>query len=139
MNTHARDFSAAAGRVLVAALFLISGVGKMAAPAATKAYIAAAGLPAPDAGYVLALVVEVGFALALIAGFRTRVVALLMAAFTLVTALFFHAHFADQNQAIHFLKNVAIAGGLLQVVAFGGGAFSADAILGRHRKLAAVP
>lgn len=131
------DLTAAAGRVLLASLFLVSGAGKLAAPAATKAYIAAAGIPAPDFAYLLALSVELGLATVLIAGFRTRLVALLMALFTLATALLFHAHFEDQNQMIHFLKNVAITGGLLQVAASGAGSLSADAMLVRYRDLTA--
>ena len=55
-----------------------------------------------------------------------------MAVFTLATALSFHNHFADQNQMIHFMKNIAIIGGLLQVVAFGGGKFSVDGWLARR-------
>jgi putative oxidoreductase len=61
-------------------------------------------------------------------------VASVLALFALVTAFVFHSDFADQNQFIHFLKNVAVAGGLLQVVAFGGGRFSLDATLSRNLK-----
>lgn len=131
------DLTAAAGRVLLASLFLVSGAGKLAAPAATRAYIAAAGIPVPDVAYLLALSVELGLATVLIAGFRTRLAALLMALFTLATALLFHAHFGDQNQMVHFLKNIAIAGGLLQVAASGAGSLSADAMLVRYRDLTA--
>lgn len=125
MNT-TQAFTATTGRLLLASLFLFSGVGKLLAPAATKGYIAAMGLPVPDLAYLGALVVELGLASLLLIGYRTRPVALAMAAFTLVTALVFHSQFADQNQLIHFLKNVAIAGGLLQVAAFGAGALSVD-------------
>lgn len=130
----------ATGRALLGGLFLISGLGKLAAPAATQAYIAAAGLPAPALAYAGALVVEIGLAGALIAGYRTRPVALLMAAFTLVTAFAFHFQLADQGQTIHFLKNLAIAGGLLQVAAYGAGAYSLDALRGRrlHTAIAAA-
>jgi putative oxidoreductase len=130
MNTNqsiaASAYGAATGRLLLAAIFLISGFGKLAAPAATKAYIASGGLPFPDLAYLGAIFVEVGLGLALMAGFRTRAVAAAMAAFTLVTAFAFHFNLGDQNQFIHFLKNLAIVGGLLQVVAFGGGALSLD-------------
>ncbi len=122
------SFVPAAARVLLASLFLISGFGKLAAPAATKAYIVHAGLPLPDVAYLIAVLVEVGLGLALLAGYRTRVAAALMAAFTVATAFAFHMHFADQNQMIHFLKNVAITGGLLQVAAYGAGGFSLDAL-----------
>ena len=116
-----------AGRVLMAAIFLASGVGKLAAPAATIAYIRSQGLPAPEAAFAVAAAVEVVGSLLLIAGYRTRLVALGLALFSIATALTFHTTFADQNQMIHFLKNLAIAGGLLQVAAFGAGAFSLDA------------
>lgn len=122
------SFVPAVARALLASLFLISGFGKLAAPAATKAYIVYAGLPLPDVAYLIAVLVEVGLGLALLLGFRTRLVASLMAAFTLVTAFAFHAHFADQNQMIHFLKNVAITGGLLQVAVYGGGSFALDTL-----------
>jgi putative oxidoreductase len=118
---------AAAGRVLIAVLFLLSGLSKIAAPEMTQGYIASAGLPAPFLGYLIAIIVEVGGGVLLVIGYRTRVVALVMAAFTLAAALAFHHDFADQNQMIHFLKNVAIVGGLLQVAAFGAGSFSLDA------------
>ena len=120
-------YMAAAGRVLLAAIFLISGLGKLADPAGTQAYIAAAGLPAPMLAYVAAVAVEVVGGLMLILGWHTRFVAFVIAGFSIVAALGFHNNFADMNQMIHFLKNVAMAGGLLQVVAFGAGAFSLDA------------
>ncbi|MBX9588011.1 MAG: DoxX family protein [Hyphomonadaceae bacterium] len=118
---------AAAGRVLLAVLFLLSGLAKLAAPAATIGYIASAGVPFPLLGYVVALGVELGGSLLLLAGFHVRIAAATMAAFTIAAALAFHNNFADQNEMIHFLKNVALAGGLLQVVAFGAGPFSLDA------------
>ncbi|MBX9641978.1 MAG: DoxX family protein [Mycobacteriaceae bacterium] len=117
---------AATGRVLIAAIFILSGVGKIAAPAATIGYIASAGLPFAPAALIAAALIEVGGGLALIAGFRTRIVALVLAGFSVATALAFHAHFADQNQFIHFLKNLAMAGGLLQVAAFGSGKIGLD-------------
>jgi putative oxidoreductase len=70
--------------------------------------------------------VELGGGLLLIAGFRTRLVAAALVLFSLATAVSFHSNFADQNQMIHFLKNVMIAGGLLQIAAFGAGALSID-------------
>jgi putative oxidoreductase len=115
------------GRILIAAMFLLSGLSKLAAPSYTVGYITSAGLPLPWLGYAIAVAVEIGGSLALIAGYQTRVVAALFAAFSIATALAFHNHFADQNQFIHFFKNVAMAGGLLQVVAFGAGRFSLDA------------
>lgn len=120
------------GRVLLAAIFLLSGIGKLSAAAATQAYIGSLGLPAPVLGYYLALLVEIGGGALLLAGYQTRIVALALAGFSVVTAVLFHSNFADQNQMIHFLKNLAIAGGLLQVVAFGAGAFSVDSLFSRR-------
>lgn len=117
---------AAAGRVLLAAIFVLSGIGKIANPEATIGYIASAGLPFAPAALIAAALIEVGGGLALIAGFRTRFVALVLAGFSVVAALAFHAHFSDQNQMIHFLKNLAMAGGLLQVAAFGSGRIGVD-------------
>lgn len=116
----------AIGRTLIAAIFLISGIGKLMAPGATMAYIGSLGLPAPALGLLGALVLELAGAVLLVVGYRTRLVALLLAAYAVVTALIFHHALADQNQMFHFLKNVAMAGGLLQVVAFGASAFSLD-------------
>ncbi|RQR22987.1 DoxX family protein [Burkholderia sp. Bp9142] len=118
---------AAIGRVLVASLFLLSGIGKLAAPEMTQGYIASAGLPAPMLSYLVAVGVEVGGSVLLVIGYQTRIAALIMAVFTIAAAIAFHRNFSDQNQMIHFLKNIAVTGGLLQVVAFGAGSFSLDA------------
>jgi putative oxidoreductase len=83
-------------------------------------------LPFPPLAFAVAVAVELGGGILLIAGFRTRLVAAALVLFSLATAVSFHSNFADQNQMIHFLKNVMIAGGLLQIVAFGAGALSID-------------
>jgi putative oxidoreductase len=118
---------ATAGRFLIAVMFVLSGIGKIMAPEATQGYIASVGLPLPLLSYLLAIIVELGGGILLLVGYQTRTVSLLIAVFTLATAVFFHANFADQNEMIHFLKNIAIAGGLLQVAAFGAGSISLDA------------
>lgn len=115
------------GRILLSAIFLISGFGKIAAPAGMIEYIAAAGLPFPQVAYGIAVVIEIVGGLALITGYRTRFVAAALAVFCLATAFGFHNQLADQNQFVHFFKNIAIAGGLLQIAAFGAGRFSVDA------------
>lgn len=115
------------GRIGIAAIFLLSGLSKLAAPAATIGYIAASGLPLPQLGFAIALLVELAGGTALILGYRTRIVAGILAAFSVATALAFHGALGDQNQFIHFFKNIAMAGGLLQVVAFGAGGWSLDA------------
>jgi putative oxidoreductase len=127
MTTQHSAGAALLGRLLMSAIFLISGVGKLMAPGATQGYIGAAGLPAPELAYWVAVVVEVAGGVLLVLGYQTRTVAAALALFTLAAAIGFHAQFGDQNQFIHFLKNLAITGGLLQVLAFGAGAYSLDA------------
>lgn len=116
----------ATGRVLLAAIFVMSGVGKLMAPAATIGYIQSAGLPFASAALVAAIAVELGGGLMLALGIKTRLVAIGLALFSVITGLAFHSAIGDQNQMIHLLKNFAMAGGLLQVVAFGAGAYSLD-------------
>ena len=115
------------GRVLIGLPFLMSGVRKIAAYEMTTAYIASVGLPFAPLGWVVAIVLEVGGGLCLLLGFRVRPVAFALALFTLATAVVFHRNFADQNQMIHFLKNMVMAGGLLQIAYFGAGVYSLDA------------
>ncbi|MGA0609596.1 DoxX family protein [Caldimonas sp. KR1-144] len=114
------------GRILIAAIFLVSGFGKLMAPSGTIGYIASVGLPLPELAYAGALAAELGGGLLLVAGYRTRWVAAALAVFSVVSAVIFHNALGDQNQLFHFLKNIAMAGGLLQYVASGGGAFSLD-------------
>lgn len=120
------DTAAVVGRLLLAALFLLSGFSKLTNPAGTIGYITSIGLPLPEVAYAIAVFVEVVLAAALVVGYQTRLVAAAIAGFTLVTAFAFHFNLADQNQFINFFKNISITGGLLQVVALGGGKFSLD-------------
>ena len=122
-------YASLVGRLMLGLPFAMSGFGKLAAYGATTAYIASAGLPVPPVAYAIAVLVELGGGLLLIAGYQARSVALTLAIFSLAAAASFHNNFADQNQMIHFLKNVMMAGGLLQIFAFGAGAFSLDARL----------
>ena len=114
------------GRLLIGLPFAISGLGKLAAYRATIGMISAVGLPFPPLAFAVAVAVELGGGVLLIVGYRARAVAIAMAIFTLATAFSFHNDFADQNQMFHFLKNVVMAGGLLQITAFGAGALSLD-------------
>lgn len=114
------------GRVLIGLPFAMSGLGKLAAFGPTTAMIAAAGLPVPPLAYIVAVTLELGGGLLLIAGYQVRSVALALAVFSVAAGVAFHNNFADQNQMIHFLKNVMMAGGLLQIAAFGAGALSLD-------------
>jgi putative oxidoreductase len=119
-----------AGRGLLALIFVLSGAGKLAAYAATQQYMESVGVPG---GLLpLAILAELGGGLALIAGLLTRFSAVALAGFSVVAAILFHADFADQNQMIHFMKNVSIAGGLLLLAAHGAGAWSLDALIARR-------
>jgi putative oxidoreductase len=122
------------GRILIGVPFAMSGLSKLGAYAATVGYITAVGLPAPSLAYIAAVLIEIGGGVMLVTGYRVRPASLVMAVFSLATAFFFHNNFADQNQMIHFLKNVMMAGGLLQITAFGAGALSLDARFTPSRK-----
>ena len=119
-----KNVSELAGRSLLSVLFLLSGVGKIGAYAATGAYMSSFGVP----GVLLPIVIaaEVLGAIAIILGWQTRIAAFLLAGYSLLTALVFHANFADQIEMIMFLKNVSIAGGFLLLVANGAGPLSLD-------------
>lgn len=119
-------------RLLLAALFLPAGIGKITGFEGTVGYIASVGLPLPTIAAVAALAVEVLGGLALLMGFGTRWAALFLALFTLVASFFFHNYWsvpAEQQfmQQLLFMKNVGVTGGLLALAAFGAGAFSLDA------------
>ena len=116
----------ALGRIMISTLSILSGLSKLAAPAMTIGYIQSVGLPLPSLAYGIATFIEIVGGITLLLGYRTRIVAGALFVFTLATAAFFHNHFGDQNQFIHFFKNIAIAGGLLHVIAFGGGRVSLD-------------
>ena len=123
MNT-IKNVSEAAGRTLLSVLFLMSGLGKIGAYAGTAAYMSSLGVPSVLLPVVIAT--EVLGAIAIVLGWQTRVAAFLFAGYTLLAALIFHTHFADQIEMIMFLKNVSIAGGFLLLVANGAGPLSLD-------------
>ncbi len=132
MNTSLQNTFSLAGRLLLALLFLPAGLMKIAGFSGTVAYIASSGLPLPQIGAVLAIVVEVGGGLALLAGFGTRFAALALALFTVVATVIFHAFWAVPTeqamvQQLMFFKNLAVVGGLLTLAAHGAGAISVDA------------
>jgi putative oxidoreductase len=113
-------------RLLLAQIFLLAGIGKLGAGyASTQGYMAAMGVPGVLLPLVIAL--EIGGGLALIAGFLTRWAALALAGFCLVSAAIFHTNFGDSMQMIMFMKNLAMAGGLLVLSVHGPGAWSVDA------------
>jgi putative oxidoreductase len=121
-----------AARLLIVVLFLPAGIGKLTGFAGTVGYISSVGLPLPAVSAVLALTVEILGSLALLAGFGTRIAALVLAVFTLVASFFFHAYWAVPAEQVMvtqllFFKNIAVVGGLLALAAHGAGGWSLDA------------
>jgi len=123
-----RDSLELAGRILLALLFLLSGIGKIAGYEASVGYMQAMGVP--GALLPVTIVLEIAGAAAIMAGWKTRIAAFLLAGFTLVAAVIFHSNFGDQIQMVMFFKNVAIAGGFLMLMANGAGRYSLDARAG---------
>jgi putative oxidoreductase len=121
------NIAALLGRIAISLIFIHGGWGKLLAPAATQAMLAGHHLPMVKYGWMLAVAVELGGGLALLLGLFTRPVGLVLAIWCVATALIAHTNFADRNQEIHFLKNMAMMGGFLYVATFGGGAWSLDA------------
>lgn len=122
--TTLNSLAAPVGRILIALIFLLSGISKLSAYEGTQGYMEAMGIP----GGLLPLTIlfEVGFSLAIIIGFKTRIAALALAGFSLVTAVMFHSALGDQIQFIMFMKNIGLAGGFLFLVAHGAGAYALD-------------
>jgi putative oxidoreductase len=118
------------GRILIALIFLLSGLHKIGGYEATQGYMAAMGVPGALLPIVIAL--EVVGALAIILGYHTRLFAFLLAGFSIVSALLFHRALGDQVQFIMFMKNLAMAGGFLFLVARGAGGWSLDARRAYH-------
>lgn len=126
------------GRLLLALMFLISGLNKIADPQGTQQYMAAMGMTwATTLFYVTAIAVEVAGSLSLLLGYRARAGGWLLLLFMIPTTLMFHANVADPNQMIHLLKNLSIMGGLLYVAVYGAGGLSMDAGLERSERTGA--
>lgn len=120
------------GRILLAILFLTSGVAKIMDYQGVGQYMASAKMPMIEILLPIAIAIEIGAALGLILGFQTRLAALALIVYTLVASYFFHNFWAftgpeAQMQMIQFSKNLALVGGLLVVTAFGAGRLSLDA------------
>jgi len=120
-----------AGRILIALIFVFAGFGKIPGFEGTVGYIASKGLPLPQLAAIGAIIIELGGGVMLVLGLKTRWAAAALFLFTGLAALIFHNFWAAspdqaQNQMIHFMKNIAIMGGLLFVVIHGGGALSLD-------------
>lgn len=117
-------FSALLGRLFLAMIFIQSGLSKMSDYAATQGYMDAMGVSSALLPLVIAL--EVLGGIAIVIGFKARLVALAMAGFSLLSALLFHTNFSDHTQTTMLMKNIAIAGGFLMIVAHGAGAYALD-------------
>jgi putative oxidoreductase len=111
------------GRALMCAIFVEAGLGKLLNPAGAISLMASHNLPIPTATFILVVIIEIGGGLAILLGFQTRIVAALLAIYCVATGLIAHYHPEDQNQMIHFMKNICMAGGFLQLVAFGPGRY----------------
>ncbi len=115
------------GRVLMSAIFIQGGINKAMAPDATMAGFAKYPLlPNPGLAYAVTLAVEIGAGLAVLVGWKTKWGALTLAFWCIATAVVAHYHPGDRGQMIHFMKNVCMAGGFLQLYVLGGGRFSLD-------------
>lgn len=117
-------FYSLGGRILIALIFVLSGLNKIGAIQDTQGYMEAMGVP--GALIYPTILFEVGAGLAIVIGYQTRVVALALAGFCLVTAFIFHNDLADQTQFVMFMKNVAMAGGFLFLARDGAGEPSLD-------------
>lgn len=116
--------AAPTGRILLALMFVVSGISKVSAYAGTQGYMESMGVPGALLPLVIAL--EVLGGLAIMLGWQARLAAFALAGFSLVSAVLFHGDFSDQMQSIMFMKNISIAGGFLMIVANGAGAYSLD-------------
>jgi putative oxidoreductase len=119
-------------RLFIGHIFLLAGFSKIGQYAGTQGYMDAMGVPGALLPLVIAL--EIAGGLAIIVGFQAKWTALALAGFSIVSAVIFHANFADQTQMILFMKNWAMAGGLLLLTVHGAGYFSVDNYLARSRE-----
>ena len=115
------------GRIFLSALFLIEGIGKLFTQEQVITYMEDYGVP--GILFIPAVVVEILFPLLLIVGYKTKLAASVMTLFTLTVAIIFHTDFGDEMQLIFFLKDLAIAGGFMIVIAYGSNKFSLDHFL----------
>ena len=130
MNTYQSALNLV-GRLLIVALFLPAGLGKIAGFEGTLGYFASLGIPAPVFALVVTILIEVLGSIALLVGFQTRIVAVIMAIFTLAAAVTGHAYWAAPADAafiaqLLFFKNIAVMGGLLVLASAGAGGLSID-------------
>jgi putative oxidoreductase len=119
-------FAPLVGRILIALLFVPAGFQKLTGFQGSVEYAASAGMPVPALAIAAAIAIELGCGLLLLVGYKTRWAAAAIALFCVASAVFFHFNFAEDMQRINFMKNLAIAGGLLAFVHFGAGPLSID-------------
>jgi putative oxidoreductase len=131
MASHLTQAAALAGRLLLAAIFLHEAWSKLTGYSGALAYMQAFGVPGEL--LPLAIAVELGCGALIAFGYYTRTAALVLALFCVATAVLFHTKLGDRNQLLHFEKDLAIAGGLLVLVAHGAGAWALDALRGGSR------
>ena len=120
----ALPFANGLGRIMIAAMYVLSGFGKISGYADTQGYMESMGVP--GALLPIVIVLEIVGGLAIVVGWQTRIAAFLLAGFTVISAIIFHGNLGDQAQFINFMKNIAITGGFLFLVANGPGAFALD-------------
>ena len=120
------DTTALVARLFMSSLFVLYGYFKLTGFAGTVAYMGRQGLPAPTVFAALAVIIELGGGLLILFGYHTRFVALGCAIYVLIAALIAHRNFGDGNQLSHFMKNMAIVGGFLAIMALGPGPYSVD-------------
>ncbi len=131
LNPNTVNLVALAGRILLAAIFVIAGFGKISGFDGVAGYIASKGLPVPQVLAALTIALELGGGILLVIGYKVRIVAILFFLWLIPTTILFHKFWGIdaaqvQNQMNHFLKNVSIMGGMLLLMAFGPGAYSVD-------------
>jgi putative oxidoreductase len=119
----ANDYATLVGRIFLSALFVLAGINKAMGAAGTIQFITDAGLPLPQLVYAGTVALELGGGLLLLVGYQARLVALAFAVFCIAAAVVFHPSLSDPS----FLKNIAIAGGMLFIFAHGAGRYSLDA------------
>lgn len=119
----ANDYATLLGRIFLSVLFVLAGINKAMGAAGTIAFIESKGLPLPQIVYAATVALELGGGLLLLIGYQARLVALAFAIFCVLAAVIFHPSLSDPS----FLKNFAVAGGMLYIFAHGAGRYSLDA------------
>ena len=120
------EWAALLGRVMMSAIFISGGISKAMAASATIAGFERLGLPVPQVAFAVTLLMEIGVGILFLLGWKARCMALALAIWCVATALVAHFHPGDRGQMIHFMKNICMACGFLQIFAFGAGRLSLD-------------